>query len=680
MFLKNLMNQFSKTEIDRSFWKNYQAIVDFYTIKGGDRTLHTRGALITFVEEKDDNFKYRLHIRNREKKDESFYFPLLPDPKPLLTINPQERLIQYEFVLEDKFRIQVVFNIRNEDYEDAGQFREIVARLLYQTMNRKASSECKDSDEIFKMVDQKHTVDYSEKLLKIFKRMNEDKKFEFVGIGRFAQTDINRQDIDPVVIMPVGVFAIEGKGNFTYEMLIIDENEEVYHTKSINENLYYYFNDGRNSITWIDLKGKEIICLNFEFDKQPINDLKVLMSGLLIQTAQKQPLEQIIEKEKNGWDQYYLRPDNRMEEEEVKEYGQYGDRESVLDIEPEPLHPVKHPKYGGEIRDFVQGVNSARAFVNRGDIINLYKYDDAEQNFNYIADLPPFEYKGEKLTLGKMQLQEQDTKLAFIDSNRKDKIYYYDVEKNKIVNEFQPDKNVQIRDISISGGKQAHLGNDPIILSVGDNEIFKLDPRVNKGVVQSKAYKTKIGFEKVLGVMEDNFVVGSQNGDIRMFSTVGGNAKNVIPSMFGDKIINMDSSKDGNLLLLTFKRYLALMPTLQNGKSAYGTTFKKDAKPKPIILRVDPKILARNGLAEPEFVSAKFDFKKGDKESHIVAACGNILIIWDLAKVLAGNLVARSFVKMEDKIIDGEFMFNRDNLITALPKDIAINRGNYHVL
>lgn len=669
------MNQFSKPEIDRSFWKNFHAVIDFYSIKNGLREIHSRNCLVAFVEEKDDKFKYRLHISSREKKEDSYYFPLVAEPKPQLTISPQDRQIIYEFYIEEKFQIQVVFVIKNEDYEDAGQFREILARLLFQTTYKKPSNEADNTDEIFRLITQKNVATYTDKLVKLHKQLNDDKKFEFVGIGRFAQMDPNNANTDPIVILPMGLFAIVAKGNFSYDIIVVDENNDVYHTKALNENLYYYFNDGLNSVTWMDLKGKDIICLNFEFDKTTISGLKVLMSALLMQSVQKQSMEQIIEKEKNSWDQYYLRTDNRIDEEENDEYRKYGDQNAYLDVDADYKYPVKKPGMGGEIRDFVQGVSSHRAFVNRGDIVNVYKYEDDVQNFNYVSDLPSFEYLGDKLTPSKIQLQEQDSKLAFIDNHHLNKIYYYDVEKNKVVNEFQPEKDAKIRDISISGGKNAHLGNDPLILSVGENEIYKLDPRVNKGVVQSKTYKTKIGFEKVLGIMDDNFVVGSQNGDIRFFNTVGGNAKNVIPSMFGDKVIGMDSSKDGNLLLLTFNKYLALMPTLQNGKSAYGTTFRKDSKPRPLILRVDPKILARNNMAEPNFVSAKFDFKKGDKESHIVAACGNILIIWDLVKVLKGNVVARAYVPLEDRIVEGEFVFNQDNLITALPKDITINKA-----
>lgn len=680
MFLKNLMNQFTKTEVDRSFWKDFEVVADFYTVKNGVVELHAKNCLISFVEEKDDKFGYRLNVKSREKKEESYYFPLVAKPRPELTLLPLDRHIRYQFHVEDDFQIQVVFVIRNEDYEDAGQFREVVSRLLYQKVNRKPSSECADPQEIFQYIAQKDAPIQSDKLAKLQKELAADSSYEFVQTGQFAQSDPGRSDIDPAVILQTGLFAIVNRGKFVYEMVVMDEGKDGYHTKALNENLYYYFNEGLNSLTWIDLKGKDIVCLNFKFDKNVISSLKLLMSALLIQSVQKQSMEQLIEKEKNNWDQYYLRGDNRIDEDEAQEYKKYRDERGYLDFEEEQFYPEKKPTPSGDIKDFVQGVTSQRAFVNRGDVVNVFKYDSGAQNYNYMTDLPAFDFKGGKLTPSKIQLQEADSKMTFIDNNHIDTIFYYDVEKNKVVNEFKSEGNAKIKDISIAGGKSGHLGNDPMILSVAENDIFKVDPRVAKGFVQAKNYKTKIGFEKVLGVVNDNFVVGSQNGDIRMFNSVGGNAKNVIPSMFGDKIIMMDSSKDGNLLLLTFNRYIALMPTLQNGKSAYGTTFRKDAKPKPLILRVDPKVLARNHMAEPNFVSAKFDFKTEGPESHIVAACGNILITWDLAKVLKGNLVARSYVRMEDKIVDGEFVFNQDNLITALPKDITINKARYSTL
>ena len=73
-----------------------------------------------------------------------------------------------------------------------------------------------------------------------------------------------------------------------------------------------------------------------------------------------------------------------MEEEEIEEYNQYGDWNSHLEVEIEHQDPKKQPLHGGDIKDFVQSVNNHRAFVSRGDIVNLYKYDDDIENFAYV--------------------------------------------------------------------------------------------------------------------------------------------------------------------------------------------------------------------------------------------------------------------------------------------------------
>ena len=62
------------------------------------------------------------------------------------------------------------------------------------------------------MIDQQNSVEYTDKLVKLYSKLSNDKKYEFAGIGRFAQNDPNRADIDPMVLLPVGIFAIVGRG------------------------------------------------------------------------------------------------------------------------------------------------------------------------------------------------------------------------------------------------------------------------------------------------------------------------------------------------------------------------------------------------------------------------------------------------------------------------------------
>jgi len=49
---------------------------------------------------------------------------------------------------------------------------------------------------------------------------------------------------------------------------------------------------------------------------------------------------------------------------------------------------------------------------------------------------------------------------------------------------------------------------------------------------------------------EGNVAVGSINGDLRLYTKVGQNAKNLYPGL-GDPILALESSKDGKWLLAT---------------------------------------------------------------------------------------------------------------------------------
>lgn len=675
MFIKNWLSHFTKEEIDKSFWQKYRSTVAVYATKAGERSLLTKKAVVAFVEDQNDNFKYKLYIKSRENDKDIFYFPLQLKPLPQLIICPEDRTIVYELAIDPKLQISVVFPIHNEDYTDAGQFRNILCRLLYQMKHKKSAAEVKDQEILNSFIVQNNAADYSDRLIKLFEKMCKDKKYEFVGLGKFAQLDPNGSYTDPDVILPAGLFVITSKGGYQYDIEVIDENSDTYHNKEVSESLYYYFNDGNNSITWLDLKGGNMVCLNFEVERPSLENLKIAMSRVLMQNLQKESIESIIEKEKNNWDQYYLYADEDRDHDKNAEYDKYDDSGHFLDIEQEYSRPIHGPEYKNDIKDFVQCVTTQRAFINRSDIINVYKYDENEQNFIYLDNLPELSYNSRDVAPSKIQLQEQDSKLTFIDDNQNDKIFYYDVEKSKIINAFEPNKNTPIKDFSLQGGKTAHYATDSSILGVSENEIYRIDPRSKKPVVQSKSYKMDTGFAKIIGVRDNNLAIGSSNGDIRLYNDVGSNARNLIPSMLGDPVLHMDSSKDGSLLLLTFRRYLMIMPTYQHGKTAFERTFRKDAKPKPIILKVDPQILARFNMSEPSFVSAKFDFKKDQNETYIMAGCGNVLIIWNLSKVLNGNLVARNFLPMEDRIVDGEFLYNQSNIVTALPRDITVNKA-----
>ena len=100
-----------------------------------------------------------------------------------------------------------------------------------------------------------------------------------------------------------------------------------------------------------------------------------------------------------------------------------------------------------------------------------------------------------------------------------------------------------------------------------------------------------MNFTHILGFKEENFAVGSLTGELRLYSKIGENAKNLLPSYLGDKIIDMDQTRDGNFILLTFKNYLILFQTFQRGRSGFDYTFQKGEKMNPKILKINPKLM-----------------------------------------------------------------------------------------
>ena len=70
--------------------------------------------------------------------------------------------------------------------------------------------------------------------------------------------------------------------------------------------------------------------------------------------------------------------------------------------------------------------------------------------------------------------------------------------------------------------------------------IDKIDPRLEKYRVSSKSYKGEMLFSHILGFKGENFAIGSQTGDLRLYNKIGDKAKNHLPSFMGDKILDMD--------------------------------------------------------------------------------------------------------------------------------------------
>ena len=78
------------------------------------------------------------------------------------------------------------------------------------------------------------------------------------------------------------------------------------------------------------------------------------------------------------------------------------------------------------------------------------------------------------------------------------------------------------------------MANNPLLQGVNKNNLFTMDTRLKNKVVNIKSYKTNPKMNCLATTETGGIAVGSLNGEIRLFSEVGKNAKTLLPC-FGGK-------------------------------------------------------------------------------------------------------------------------------------------------
>lgn len=321
--------------------------------------------------------------------------------------------------------------------------------------------------------------------------------------------------------------------------------------------------------------------------------------------------------------------------------------------------------------DMIQAHSYDRAFVARGDGFGVYGTED-DGDVKYYGDIPILNtYKDN--TAQNMYLYENENKLLFIDPSKKDKIQCFDFQKEKIVDEWEAKG---VKDFTAFYGETKNAQTTPSnnIIACSEKGLYTLDPRVNKANkdVVSKVYSANYLFNKIAATLDGNIAVGSKNGEIRLYTKLGQNAKTMLPGM-GDSIIGLDLSKDGTWILATTPNYILLIPTkMRNGKNGFENRMGKE-KQKPRKLKLVNSDIVKYNLKEKTFTKATFNNGEKTKESFITASIGSHIVVWKLKSVVKGDLSDYAIKKLNSSIVASENRYNTDNeLLVTLPKCITM--------
>lgn len=97
---------------------------------------------------------------------------------------------------------------------------------------------------------------------------------------------------------------------------------------------------------------------------------------------------------------------------------------------------------------------------------------------------------------------------------------------------------------------------------------------------------------------------------------------------------------------------------------------------RPKILKVNPKQMAKFNINELTFKSASFNERKKEHESYILGCSDHYLFFWKMRDVLKNHLISSKAYKIDQNIVQGEFLYNQNNLITALPQNLVLQKMN----
>jgi len=220
-------------------------------------------------------------------------------------------------------------------------------------------------------------------------------------------------------------------------------------------------------------------------------------------------------------------------------------------------------------------------------------------------------------------------------------------------------------------------------LEFSHNSLFRIDPRVSGAKLVDSQYKQYAGKNKFSGVTttaSGKLAVASEKGDIRLFDSIGKNAKTALPPI-GDPIIGIDVTANGRYIVATTETYLIFIDTLigegrYQGQLGFDRSFPATSKPKPKRLHLNPQHVAYMG-GKISFTPARFNQVEGQEENAIVTSTGQFVIAWDLAKVKKGK-DQYEIKKYEDHVVQDNFKFGDDKeIIVALSNNVlAVNKKN----
>ncbi|KAF7332108.1 hypothetical protein MKEN_00091500 [Mycena kentingensis (nom. inval.)] len=371
--------------------------------------------------------------------------------------------------------------------------------------------------------------------------------------------------------------------------------------------------------------------------------------------------------------------DDEEEEEEIESGLQPDNSESESEDEEEEEADEDEPAMppGALNSQLVVAYKGDRSYVVRGNKIGYFTRN-SDHSLKYGGTINNVATpKGKEFVPSQIMLHQQDSKMIMKNPNDPHAVYSMDLNRGKIVEEWKVHDDVTVDHVA-PDNKFAPTTTEPTLVGASHNSLFRIDPRLSGTKMvesQFKQYVSKNKFSGVATTKDGKLAVASEKGDIRLFDTIGKNAKTALPPL-GDPIIGIDVTADGRYIVATTKTYLLLIDTLigegkYTGSLGFDRSFPANAKPVPRRLQLRPEHVAFMNH-EVSFSPARFNASETQAENAIVTSSGKFVIAWDFNKVKKNQLDKYEIKRYEDFVIQDTFRFDDDKeIVVALANDVV---------
>lgn len=443
----------------------------------------------------------------------------------------------------------------------------------------------------------------------------------------------------------------------------------------ISQELLLQGNHEQNYVIWIGKNDQEIsAAYNFIFDeKDSIEELNKVINRCWFELNNRVQAK--------SDDEEWLNNCNAMDVDDINDE----------DDEVEEIHEFNETKDKNQYSNFDNRLTTQSYLNNRTFIVKdnnaivIYKANENNE-LDFLDSIEPIKtYENSQIKIGDAKMFASDSSILLLDRSKEndqgtDKIYKYDLNKLKIVEEYQANKN--IKDISsfTNPEKYGNMTDNPLIVGVNQDNLFTLDTRLNSNYkaasVREYAKSTHTMFKCLATTRDGSIIVGSVDGKIRLYKNNIHSKTSAVTCLpgFGDPIKSVDVSNDGLYLLVTCNNYLLVIDTKVKVKEDEIDGFKNSITKhaKSLKLQISPLDIDKFDLYNCGFTPAKFNV--GDKicDTNIITSLGEYIVSWNFAKVKKGNKSDYKIKKMSQLVKNNEFIYNKAEMIVTMNKNVGL--------